>query len=98
MSTIDTSEAAYERLRRISAQAELAGSIEYDFVKLKRAIETCNSDLFLQGDADPKAVEMLAQMEIFAIAQRRAYRELMDKLTDKASSLNERIQNGVYNG
>jgi len=98
MTTNDRSAEAYERLARISAQAELAESISYDFVKLKRAIEACNSDLFLMNDADQALKDRLADMEIFAIEARRAFRAIADTKTKQAIEVNERIQNGVYNG
>lgn len=98
MSTPESSAQAYDRLARVSAQAEFAEKISFDFRKLKRAVETLRSDLFLLHPSDDAAVAKLEEIEAFAVQQRAVYRAIADDKTTRAIELNERIQNGVYNG
>lgn len=98
MSTPVDSATAYDRLARISAQAEFADKISFDWLKLKRALETLREDYFLLEDRDEEMYEKLDELIIMAIKARQAFRAIADTKTARAIELNERIQNGVYNG
>lgn len=97
MQTTDRSATAYERLSMITAQAELSAQIAFDFVRLVRALDALKADIERATDTPQMITDTIAEFEEFARTQRTGYRELAAKRQNQAISLNEKIQNGVYN-
>lgn len=97
MQTKTRSATAYDKLSILTGQAELAGQLTYDWVRVVRALDALQSGLFLAEDTPNEVREAVDTFATFARAQRSIYRKITDDKQSAAITLNEQIQNGVYN-
>lgn len=97
MPTNQRSAAAYDKLASLTNAANHAARLAHSWLKLSRAIRDLQSDLKLNEPADSQLLIDLGHWHITVIAERAEARLVEDRLFLDCISLNEKIQNGVFN-
>lgn len=97
MQTYDSSAQASEALRMLSLQADHAATLVFDWVKVKRDINALIGDLKLTEPRPNEVIEQLEQFYMLASHEHTIIRDYAERKSSECITLNERIQNGVYN-
>lgn len=98
MQTTEDSATAYDKLSAISAQADRAAQLAFEWTKVRRALGVLALDLSITEPINQDTIVKIADFMSFVDMEWHAMREYAAKKQTQANELNERIQNGVYNG
>jgi hypothetical protein len=97
MTTLERSAQAYERLRLLTDEAGKARIIAFSLTKLLRAIDAVTADSVDYPGIDRDFINLAIAMREATLKRRVHWQREAGKLEVDCESLNERIQNGVYN-
>lgn len=98
MTTGISSASAYDKLASLTNSYNHAERLAHDWLKVSRAIRDLVADLSLNEPADSEMIARLIEFKQFVMVERSTCADGATELGRQMIDLNERIQNGVYNG